>query len=126
MTSARVSPCAPTSDSPPVYVRKIVGIRTLTAPSVMGTRSFAGRPPDPSAGSPAGQTCLGEGGVGRFDGSRGTYPVRNGVEGLQTVPGVEHHGLRVGVQLPGLHELLQGGHGDPAGGLRENALGAGQ
>ena len=67
-----------------------------------------------------------ERGVRRVDGGRRTHPVRNRVERLEAVTGVEHDRLAVGVELAGLHQLLQHADGHAARGLREDALGAGQ
>ena len=77
---------------------------------------------------PGAQTrpAAGERGVARLDRGRRADPVGDRVEGLEAVAGVEHDRLGVGVELPGLDQLLQRRDGDPAGGLGEDALGAGE
>ena len=56
----------------------------------------------------------------------GSDPVGDGVEGLQAHAGVDDDGLEGGVELAGLDELLQHADRGAAGGLGEDALGAGQ
>src|SRR5688572_24398818 len=108
-TAARVSPLALTSDSPLVYVRRMVGMRTETAIGVSSDEIGSG-----------------EGGVGRLDGGRGADPVGDRVERLEAMAGVDDHCLEGGVELAGFDELLQHADGGAAGSLGEDALGAGE
>ena len=67
-----------------------------------------------------------EGGVRRLDGGGRPDRVGHRVERLQAVAGVDDDGLERGVELAGLDELLQHADRGAAGGLGEDALGAGQ
>jgi competence protein ComEC len=60
------------------------------------------------------------------DGGRRADLAGHRVEGLEAVAGDQQDGLGLGVELPGLDELLGRRHGDATGGLGEHALRAGE
>src|SRR5690606_24380397 len=74
----------------------------------------------------SGQAGGAEGFQGRGDVRGRGDDGRDGVQGLQAVPRVDDHGFGGRVEGTGPDELAQGRDGDAAGGLAEDALGAGE
>src|SRR5690242_3920591 len=116
-TSATVAPSALISALPPDSSRSCVGMRTVTAINSLLVGSLADR---------VGRERLVEG-VERWGDHRGGSDGRlDRVERLEPVAGdVGDHTL-VGPDDPLGREPLQRGDGDAAGGLGEDALGAGE
>src|SRR5215204_4045451 len=110
MTSVRVEPLAVTCDWSWVYVRRIVGIRTLMLTVLLGVVRVSG--------DVGGQ----EGLVGWRDGGCWADQVGDGVEGFEAVARVDDDRLEVRVELTRLGQLLQHTHRGAARGLGEYAF----
>src|SRR5215207_664891 len=110
MTSVRVEPSAVTCDWSWVYVRRIVGIRTLMLTVLLGMVRVSG-------------DVGGHEGLVRWrDGGCGVDQIGDGVQGLEAVARVDDDRLEVRVELTRLGELLQHAHRGAARGLGEDAL----
>lgn len=106
------------------------GDLALTGDDPAGLTVVARGDPRPAPGrrgrsAPVRQRLADRGGRRRH-GRRRADLAGDGVEGLEPVTGDHQDGLGVGVERPGFEQLLGGRDGDPARGLGEHALGAGQ